>query len=401
MAVLTPTAMFFSPAVFSILLGATLLVFIWARIPLRFPRSTWTPLLLFLAGTLIAVAVSPHPLASWPQVKKFWVLLTLAILYSAVRQSSDVYRMAGLWALFGGVAALWSFVQFFEKWEAASRAHANFYAAYIGARVTGLRDHWMTFSGEQMIVVLIVVALFLFGPKTRQWWWLALAFALISASLVISLTRGVWVATVVGLAYLIGVWRWRLLPLLPVTLMVVALASPAAVRERIVSFYSAHGDLDSNMFRVYVWRTGLEMVRAHPWLGLGPSEVAKQFDAYMPPDLPKKKPEGFYGHLHNIYLEYAAERGIPTLAALLWFILGSMFVFIRALRALPPGRGVARFVLHSGVAVTLAILTEGFSEANLADSEILAMYLAVVAMAFIVINAQSAVPGTAAPATAA
>ena len=384
--------MFVSPAAFSILLGAALVVLFWARIPLRFPQPTRLPLLCFLAGTLIASVVSPEPLASWPQVKKFWVFLAFAVLYSVLRRTAQVYRVWQLWALCGSVTALWSFVQFLRKWEAASRAHTDFYAAYVAARVTGLRDHWMTFSGEQMIVVLMILALLLFGPRTSAWWWLILAFALVSGSLVISLTRGVWLATVVGLVYLVGVWRWRLLPIVPAVLIVVALASPAAVRERIVSFYSAHGDLDSNMHRIYVWRTGLEMVRAHPWLGIGPSEVQKQFDNYMPPDLPKKKPEGFYGHLHNIYLQYAAERGVPTLLTFLWFILGSAFVFARALQALPPRRGVARSVLQSAIAVTLGVLTEGFFETNLADSEVLVMYLAVVAMGYIIVDAQSAGP---------
>src|SRR5215510_3835197 len=147
--------MFVSPPVFSILLGATLVIVFWARIPLRFPGSTRIPLFLFFLGTLVAALLSPEPAASWPQVKKFWVLLTLAAFYSAVRQASEAYHLVLLWAAFGGVAALRSFEQFIRKWEAASFAHADFYVSYIGSRVTGLRDHWMTFAGEQMIVALI------------------------------------------------------------------------------------------------------------------------------------------------------------------------------------------------------------------------------------------------------
>lgn len=388
LAVLTPTAMFVSPPVFSILLGATLALLFWARIPVRFPQITRVPLQLFVLGTVAAALLSPDPAASWPQVKKFWVLLTLAAFYSAVRRTADVHRVAVLWAACSSIAALWSFEQFARKWEAASLARADFYAAYIGSRVTGLRDHWMTFAGEQMIVVLMISALILFGPPMRKWLWLVLSFTLISSSLVISLTRGVWIATMVGLAYLVGVWRLRWLPLLPVSLVALALVGPLPVRERITSVYHAHGELDSNMHRVYCWRTGLEMVRAHPWFGLGPGEVQREFDRYIPSDLSKTKPVGFYGHLHNIYLQYAAERGVPTLLALLWLVFGSVLTFIRALRVVPHCRSTARFILHAAIAVTLAIMTEGFFETNLADSEILAMYLAVLGMAYVVVDAR-------------
>lgn len=381
--------MFVSPVAFSALLAVSVILLItWARLPLRFPEPTRKPLVLFFLGTLVAVFLSPEPAASWPQVKKFWVFLTLAVVYSAIRQPRDLHRVGLLWAGCGSMTALWSFGQFIHKWKLAQLAHADFYASYVGARVTGLRDHWMTFAGEQMIAALMVLALVLFGPSLRKRWWLVLAFVLICSSLAISLTRGVWLATVAGLAYLVGAWRQRWLLVLPLVLLVVAVASPNAIRQRITSLYRPHGEVDSNLHRIYCWRTGLEMVRAHPWFGLGPSEVQKQFDRYIPTDLPKSKPIGFYGHLHNTYLQYAAERGVPTLLALLWFIVNSLVTFACALRSRPRVRGVERFVLHSAIAVTLGILIEAFFEANLADSEVLAMYLAVLGMGHVAADAQ-------------
>src|SRR3954447_13340590 len=290
LAVLAPTAMFVSPAAFSILLGAALLILFWTHIPLRIPPPTRLPLLLFVVGTLIAVALSPHPLACWPQVKKFWVFFTFAVFFSAVRHIADVRRVVLLWAALGSVTAIWSFEQFVRKWEAARTAHADFYLAYIASRVTGLRDHWMTFAGEQMIVVLIVAALLLFGPRVQKRWWLPVALTLIIASLVISLTRGVWIATIVGLLYLVGVWRPRWLPSIPVVLLLLTLAGPTVIRERIVSLYHPRGETDSNLHRVYVWRTGLEMVRAHPGLGFGRIRCKCSSTAICPPIYQSRSP---------------------------------------------------------------------------------------------------------------
>ena len=58
----------------------------------------------------------------------------------------------------------------------------------------------------------------------------------------------------------------------------------------------------------------------------------------MPPDVWANQPPGFYEHLHNVYLQYAADRGIPTMLAMLWMLIQMPVDFWRGLRALPPGR---------------------------------------------------------------
>ena len=88
-------------------------------------------------------------------------------------------------------------------------------------------------------------------------------------------------------------------------------------------------------------------------------------------------PDGFYGHLHNIYLQYAAERGIPTMLAMMWLIGKVLWDFAAALRSKLVS-AEARFVLHGAIAAILAILAEGFLEFNLGDSEVLTLFLAVV-----------------------
>ena len=67
-------------------------------------------------------------------------------------------------------------------------------------------------------------------------------------------------------------------------------------------------------------------------------------------DIPRPLPRGWYGHLHNIYLQYAAERGVPALVFLLWMIGKMLIDFARALRsgALPPE---CRYIVHGAIAV--------------------------------------------------
>jgi putative inorganic carbon (hco3(-)) transporter len=82
-------------------------------------------------------------------------------------------------------------------------------------------------------------------------------------------------------------------------------------------------------------------------------------------------------------LQYAAERGIPGLLAVLWLIGKVLWDFWRCLekgRVAPE----ARYVLHGAIAVVLAILAEGLFEYNLGDSEVLTMFLIVIACGYVV-----------------
>jgi O-antigen ligase len=155
-------------------------------------------------------------------------------------------------------------------------------------------------------------------------------------------------------------------------------ASPAAVQQRLLSVVRPHGTKDSNQHRIICWRTGLAMIRTHPVLGIGPERVGKEFLTYLPPDIPLPLPDGYYGHVHNVYLQYAAERGIPGLVAILW-LFGKMVVdWVRGLRA-----GRDKFLLHSGVAAVIGTAIGGVTEYNLGNSEILHLLLAVAACAYV------------------
>ncbi len=59
--------------------------------------------------------------------------------------------------------------------------------------------------------------------------------------------------------------------------------------------------------------------------------------------------------------------------------------FARALRR-KLGGPEARFILHGAIAVIIAILAEGFAEYNLGDSEVLTMFLAVVAFGYLAVG---------------
>lgn len=369
------------------LLALAVAALLFSGAPLRLPPIR-LPLALFMLGTVVSLAFSGEVAAGLPGVRKFFVFLILLAVSSTLRSLALARALVLSWAGVGGFVALRGLVQFATKVREAHQLGRSFYEYYVpGDRITGFMSHWMTFSGQEMFTFVLLIAFLFFAPGAmrRGWLWLPCA-ALMTAALVLGMTRNAWVGTAAAGIYLLWFWRRWLLVAVPIFGIIAVLLAPADVRERLISVVRPRQGIDSNRHRIVTWRTGLRMIEHHPLLGLGPEGVKLHFDDYIPPDVPRPLPEGWYGHLHNIYLQFAAERGIPTMLALMWMLGKILWDFWRGLRILPPGRGDARFLLHGGIAVLLATLTAGFFEHNLGDSEVLTMFLVVVSCGYLALD---------------
>jgi len=358
---------------------------------MRLPRIR-LPLALFLLGTLIALAFSGDATGGLPQIRKFYVFLELLVVFSLLRELRMVRRLFLCWAGAASIAAVVGYIQFGRKLHEAHLSGRNFYEFYVGERITGFTSHWNTYSAEEMFALIMVGSFLLFAPgfRKRLWLWLTCA-VLMAVAILLAETRAVWIAMAVASLYLVWFWRKGLVLLLPVVLALVFLVSPAGVRDRFTSIFHPKG-VDSNQFRIVTWRTGVRMIEAHPWLGLGPEGPNLHFTDWIPPDVPRPLPSGWYGHLHNIYLQYAAERGIPTMLVMLWMLIQMLIDFGRGLFALPPGRSDRRFLLHGAIAIVLATMVEGIFEYNLGISPVLTMFLVAVACGYVALEVSPAPP---------
>jgi len=361
---------------------------------LRLPRI-WLPLSLFLLGTVISLLLSDDPVAGLPQIRKFYVFLMLLVVFSLLRNLVIVRCLFLTWAGIGALTAIRGCIQFAGKVQEAHRLGRNFYEFYVGERITGFTSHWNTYSAEEMFALIMLASYLLFAPaaKRRAWIWL-ICGALIALAIVLGETRGIWIAVAIALLYLVWFWRRWMVALAPVVLLGAYFVAPSAMQDRVRSIFKPKG-ADSNQFRVVTWRTGLRMVERHPWFGLGPEGPKLHFDEYIPADIPRPLPSGWYGHLHNIYLHYAAERGIPTMLILMWMLIQILVDFWRGLKALAPGPSNQRFLLHGGIAAVLATMAEGFVELNLGDSEVLTMFLVVVACGYLALEKELAIDAAA------
>jgi O-antigen ligase len=374
-----------SIAGFEIVMGAAIVAMAVLRVKPRWP-PIWLPLSLFFLGTVISWLASGDMRGGLPQIKKFYVYAMVFVVVSTFQNVAQIRWLALGWAAAASASAGLGLYQFYDKYETAVETHQKFYDSYVADRITGFLDHWMTFSGEMMMALLAIASVVFFCRDRRWVAWLIAAGALVGVALVAAETRSMWAGAACGGVYLLWFWRRWTVIALPVVAGILMLVNPFGIGERERSVFSPHGDKDSNEHRSVTRSIGWAMIKAHPLLGVGPEQVGKVYKSYVPADV-KKLPTGYYQHLHNVYIHYAAERGVPTMLMLVWMLLRALYDFIRTLRRLPKDAEAA-WVLHMAIAVIIAIMIAAWEEVNLGTSVVLAMFLAIVGCGYVVVLTQ-------------
>jgi len=210
----------------------------------------------------------------------------------------------------------------------------------------------------------------------RAEWILALAGAvsvpILGAGLVMTYSRGAWLAF--GAA-LVAVWSLRgrralvlLLILALVGLLALALGAidllPSFITERLGSIVESLALFDARTVlvtdenfaavqRMAFWQTALAMWEAHPWVGVGPGNYPVAYGQYH---VHPAFSEPLAGHPHNFYLQLLAEAGIIGLAAYLLLWVWAFVVALRALRCLPSDAHFWRAVTIGALGVFVAVL---------------------------------------------
>jgi putative inorganic carbon (HCO3(-)) transporter len=333
------------------------------------------PLLLLCMLTVLSVAFAGAPTPGWFAVRKlvlFLILLLTANLVVSRRHLQLIFEVLFVESALVGIVAG---VQFVSRYHATRITHPHdlYRLMAFEQRVQGLMGHWMNFSGQQMLILSALLAFIVLRPAKRKLWWLALA--VIATSVLLSLTRGVWVGCFIAGTYLIGISKPRWLLAIPILIGLAYLRAPYLLRERMNMALHPRTDVALSI-RLQMWQVGFRMMRAHPWLGVGPDDIERDYALYLRPG---EAIEGSYhGHLHNNFIELGAERGLPALAAWIWFMaLLGWYSFVRR-----KGLGESRWIAHAAIACWLAFVVEGFFEFNFGTSPVLMMFLFMAAVPF-------------------
>lgn len=348
---------------------------------IAFP-SVKLPMLLFCIFTVVSVFWATNMAVGWFAVRKLVLFLIILLAVNLIASSRHiVWLWKGLFVE-SAIVALIAAGQFVNQYRTVRMEHPHHVYPYmISNRITGLMGDWMNFGGQQMLVFIVLAAFLLFGLRARRRWW---AVAIIVAiSIALNLTRGVWLGCFFALVYLL--WRWKpwWVLALPALAVVIYVFAPRMVHQRL--WLALHPSRDPALsIRFEMWQAGLNMISAHPWVGVGPDNIPQLYDLYLPPGRAPKA--GFHDHLHDNFIQFAAERGLPCLAAWIWFMAALFWQMWKVRRRCRAGR----WLIEGAIAGWLAFVVEGFFEFNFGTSPVLMVFLFVVSTPFVVEQIEAA-----------
>ncbi|WP_089094032.1 IctB family putative bicarbonate transporter [Nodularia sp. NIES-3585] len=369
-----------APFVSSSLVGVLLVacVAFWLLLTLSDEStSTYTPLftpihllvLLYWAIAVVSTALSPVKQAAFKDLVVLTLYLLLFALCARVLRSprlrswiitlylhvSLIVTIYGLRQWFFGATALATWVDPQSPLAKTTRVYSylgnpNLLAGYLVPAV-----------------VLSLVAIFAW----QSWIKKALALTMFianSACLVLTFSRGGWIALVVGVLTAIALlvywwtvqmppfWRTWSLPMIlagMIGLLLLAIIFVEPVRIRVLSIFADRQD-SSNNFRRNVWDAVFEMIRDRPIIGIGPGH--NSFNQIYPL---YQRPRFTALSAYSVFLEVAVETGLVGLACFLWLIIvtfNNAFVQVQRLRK---SRSVEGFWLIGAFATVAGMLAHG------------------------------------------
>ena len=306
---------------------------------------------------------------------KMMIFPVAIVLYRTLPRLREFMLYASV--LFGGGMAVWGLLEYFVLGQ---RDLEN--------RMTGPSSHVMTFSNLILPMSVLFIVLWFYQ---RKWWQLGVGL-LITFALLLTLTRSTWLGWSAAVFVLLMLKKTQIRYYVPAALLLFVSFMPLPLFSRLMSTFDMKQE--SNFDRVRMLEAGVEIIKDHPVLGVGPANVKEVYSLYRKWDAPRSRPP----HLHNNVIQLWAERGILGLFAYLLFI--ALF-----LRECARGRaGPQRMYADIGIGVTVALTVAGLFEFNWGDTEVFYLTLNLAALVATAIERPEPLPNevtmTAVPAVA-
>lgn len=152
-------------------------------------------------------------------------------------------------------------------------------------------------------------------------------------------------------------WQKWLLPMVLgsfALLVLAAIVVVAPLRIRVLSIFAGRGD-SSNNFRMNVWESVINMIKAYPILGIGPGNDAfkKIYPLFMRPK---------YSALsaYSVYLETLVETGVIGFTCFMWLIVTTISQGVNKLIYLRDRKDTQGFWLIAAIATMAGLMSHGF-----------------------------------------
>lgn len=358
----------FSIAASQILLTATGFVYVYWKLKYdrHFPLvPILIPAFAFCYSTILSVLFSIHPSLSIIEAKDLAMFIIIPILYDTVKNLDDIKVIYGILIFAGVLSACYGLYQIFGS-----------EGDLISSRLTGFMGHWMTFSGLLMILNVLLLSHLLFSREHPVWFYPA--FALLSVTLFLTLTRSAWLGFIAASTVLIAMRKVRWVVAIPVVILMIFVGSilvfPTVVKTRVSNVLNPNET--SNRDRLLMLQSGWQIIKDYPLTGVGPGMIKRVYPRYRAPDSLFHNSQ----HLHNNLVQLAAEKGFLTLLCWLWLIGKVLYDLIAWKRKVMNPE--EQFMIHGTIGIVISLFVAGMFEFNFGDSEINMLFLVLITVPY-------------------
>lgn len=165
--------------------------------------------------------------------------------------------------------------------------------------------------GAWLIVMLLLTFSLAYFSKSGKRPMLWLLVCLLIFCLVLTYSRGVWIACILAMIFLGFLRSKKVLVIMMAVLLILPFVTSDYGKQRVDSIMRISR---TNTDRFTLWQEALNITKDHPLLGAGLNTYASVAPRYR---LTEKT--GVYPH--NSYLQMAAESGVMGLGAFLWILV--------------------------------------------------------------------------------
>ena len=296
--------------------------------PIWLPSSLNTPVILFLLIGMVAVIRGNYYESGrlWTAIILYKRWITPYIIYflvlNTVKKRETIKHIVFIICLATTLAALMAIYDYIEIGNVSSIEKS---------RVGGIVDQPNMLAAFFNYYMFLPFGFFLMNIRKPRYWLLLIPFLIQFRGIMVTFSRGGYMAFALGL-YAITFFRGKMLFLLLLFATWLAVLNPillpAGIRYRMgqtfekhVSYADAPEDLEGSLessahSRVEVWKGGLAMIKDHPFFGVGYGMFELMIKYYWSG---QRRIDA-----HNTYLIIAAEMGIPALIIFLW-VIGIVF----------------------------------------------------------------------------
>lgn len=339
------------------------------------------PLLLPVAGFFLASALATitavDPYRSLRELRNVFQPALFFLLVNHIAREERATTLTYLLIAITTVAALYGLSQ---SWVQGS-----------GFRIRGTMSIWMTFAGILMLIDVLTLAYLLFNASDWRSYWVIPSLILLTTALVMTHTRGAWLGLAAGVAMIVWFRKKMFVVVLPVIAVATFMIVPPAVKERVRSIADME-DITAKE-RIYMWASGVQIIRDYPWTGVGMEGVKQVYPLYQDPQASGRR----WGHLHNNVIQVAVERGLIGLAFWLWIWVAFYRDAWRIYGNLSDRAVRAKALVVGSLAGVTAFHLEGLFEYTFGDSEVIMLVYFLMALPYLTLDSGVNRPPSPAP----